>query len=440
VGHDLRPTAYRSFTMVETPWGDPAELRTRKLPPGRGNAEAVKRNQRERLFAAMVAALAEQDFEAITVADLLRLSGVSRKSFYGHFADQRECLVAAIEALAGPAVAAIEAGLERPGDVELAKQAFENLFQRIVAGPATAKMCFVDVYAAGPAGVALVDRTIDAFEVLLKQMFDQMPGYEEMPSEIVRALIGGVQKVIHKRLLRGQEEQLVDLAPQLWDWLFLYPTPPGELKPPRRVSRKVLTFEERQAASLPPERILRALAAVVSEKGYHETNVEDIVKRARTSTRTFYDSFETKEDAMVAALDSGSQRMLAEAMPAFRRPNDWQHKIQATQEAMFSFGVLEPEYAHLGAVEIFEAGTRALEQREVVTEGMEALLKHGVDVVNPSVPPITPEAIGGALYTLFYDHVRRKGAKRLPEIVPPVVYVTLVPFLGAEEAFSLATK
>ena len=433
-------TEYLSFTMVETPWGDPAELRTRKLPPGRGNAEEVKRSQRERLFAAMVAALAEQDFEAITVAELLRLSGVSRKSFYGHFADQRECLVAAIETLAGPALETIEGGLEPPGDVELAKQAFESLFRQIVAGPATAKMCFVDVYAAGPAGVALVDRTIDAFEVLLKQMFDQMPGYEKMPSEIVRALIGGVQKVIHKRLLRGQQEQLLELAPQLWDWLFLYPTPPGELKPPRRVARKTQTFEERQAASLPPERILRALAAVISEKGYHETTVEDIVKRAKTSTRTFYDSFATKEDAMVAALDSGSQRMLAEAMPAFRRPNDWQHKIQATQEAMFSFGVLEPEYARLGAVEIFGAGTRALEQREVVTEGMEALLKHGVDVVNPSVPPITPEAIGGALYALFYDHVRQKGAKRLPEIVPPVVYVTLAPFLGPEEAFSLATK
>ena len=56
------------------------------------------------------------------------------------------------------------------------------------------------------------------------------------------------------------------------------------------------------------------------------------------------------------------------------------------------------------------------------------------------MPPITAEAIGGALYALFYDHVRTKGAERLPEIVPPVVYVTLAPFLGAEEAFSLATK
>jgi AcrR family transcriptional regulator len=427
--------------MVDTPWGDAAELRARQLRPGRGKPrEEVERSQRERMFAAMVALVAEQGYEATKVADLIKLSGVARTSFYDLFGDKQSCFIAAIEALVGPALETVEAGLQRPGDVELAKQAFEILFQKIVDQPAAAKMCFVDVYAAGPEGVALVDRTIDAFELLVTQMLDQTPGYEGMPSEIVRALIGGVQKVIHKRLYRGQEEQLLELAPQLWDWLFLYPTPPGPLKPPRRVSRKTPPFEERQAASSPPERILRALAAVVSEKGYHETTVGDIVERARTSTRTFYETFDTKEDAMVAALDSGSQRMLAEAMPAFRRSPDWQNAIQATQEAMFTFGVQEPEYARLGAVEIFGAGTRALEQREKVTEMMELLLQHGYEVVNPEVPQITPEAIGGALYALFYDHVRQKGAKRLPEVVPPVVWVTLVPFLGAEEAYALATK
>ncbi len=427
--------------MVETPWGDAAELRARKLRPGRGTPrEEAERNQRERLFAAMVATVAERGYEATTVADLVELSGVSRSAFYRHFADKQECFTAAIEALVGPALETIEGGLELPGNVELAKKAFDTLIrEQIVAQPAAAKMCFVEIYAAGPEGVALVDRTMDAFEVLFKQMLDQTPGYEGMPSEIVRALIGGVQKVIHKRLYRGQEQELLELAPQLWDWLFLNPSPPGPLKAPRRRSRKTPSFEERQAASSPPERILRALAAVVSEKGYHETVVADIVERARTSTRTFYEHFDSKEDAMVAALDSGAQRMLAEALPAFRRAHDWQHAVQATQEAMFTFGVQEPEYAHLGAVEIFGAGTRALEQREKVTELMEGLLRHGYEV-NPDVPQITAEAIGGALYTLFYDHVKQKGAERLAEIVPPVVYVTLVPFLGADEAYALATQ
>lgn len=429
---------YRS--LVETPWGDAAELKRRKLRPGRGTPrEEAKRNQRERLFAAMVATVAERGYEATTVADLVELSGVSRSAFYRHFADKQECFIAAIEALAGPALETAEGGLELPGDMESAKQAFETLFRQIVDQPAAAKMCFVDIYAAGSEGVALVDRTIDAFEVLLRQMLDQTPGYEGMPSEIIRALIGGVQKVIHKRLYRGQEQELLELAPQLWDWLFLNPPPPGPLKAPRRRTRKAPPFEERQAASSPPERILRALAAVVSKKGYHETTVADIVERAKTSQRTFYEHFDNKEDAMVAALDSGSAQMLAEALPAFRRSHDWQHAVQATQEAMFTFGVQEPEYARLGAVEIFGAGTRALEQREKVTEGMEQLLAHGYEV-NPDVPQITAEAIGGALYALFYDHVRQKGPERLPEIVPPVVYVTLVPFLGAEEAYSLATQ
>jgi AcrR family transcriptional regulator len=424
--------------MVLTPWGDAAELRGRKLRPGRGTPrEEARRNQRERLFAAMVATVAERGYEATTVADLANLSGVSRSAFYRHFGDKQECFLAVIEALTGPALETIEAGLEPPGDMERAKQAFETLIRQIVAQPAASKMCFVEVYAAGPAAVALVDRTSDAFEALLKRMFDQMPGHEEMPSEVVRALIGGVQKVIHKRLYRGQEQELLDLAPQLWDWLLSYPPPPGPLKARLR-SRKVPSFEERQAISSPPERILRALAAVVSEKGYHKTTVADVVERAKTSGRTFYEHFDNKEDAMVAALDSGSAQMLAEALPAFRRAHDWQHAVQATQEAMFAFGAQEPEYARLGAVEIFGAGIRALDQREKVTEGMEGLLSAGYEL-KPDVPPITAEAIGGALYALFYDHVKRKGAERLAEVVPPVVYVTLTPFLGVEKAYSLAT-
>jgi len=107
-----------------------------------------------------------------------------------------------------------------------------------------------------------------------------------------------------------------------------------------------------------------------------------------------------KEEAMVAALDSGSAQMLGAALPAFRRASDWQHAVHDTQEAMFSFGVGEPEYARLGAVEMYAAGKRALEQRESVTEMMEGLLAPGYEL-KPDVPPITAEAIGGALYALF---------------------------------------
>ena len=196
-------------------------------------------------------------------------------------------------------------------------------------------------------------------------------------------------------------------------------------------------FEDRQKLSNPAERVLRAMAAVVSEKGYQETTVAEIVERARTSQRTFYEYFGNKEDAMVAALDSGSAQMLAAALPAFRRATDWKHSVHDTQEAMFRFAAEEPEYGRLGAVEMYGAGKRALEQRETVTEGMEGLLAVGYELA-PDTPPIAAEAIGGALYALLYDFVKAKGPRRLLELVPTAVYVTLAPFLSAEEAYEVA--
>jgi hypothetical protein len=140
---------------------------------------------------------------------------------------------------------------------------------------------------------------------------------------------------------------------------------------------------------------------------------------------------------MVAALDSGSSQMLAAALPAFRRGGEWPRAVHDTQEAMLHFAAEEPEYGRLGAVEMYGAGTRALEQREMVTEGMEGLLQPGYELA-PDVPPIAAEAIGGALYALLYDFVKERGPVRLLELVPTFVYVTLAPFLSAEEAYEAA--
>jgi hypothetical protein len=129
--------------------------------------------------------------------------------------------------------------------------------------------------------------------------------------------------------------------------------------------------------------------------------------------------------------------MLAAALPAFRRAPDWQHAVHDTIEAMFAFGAEEPEYARMGGVEMYAAGKRALDQREIVTEGMEGLLAPGYEL-KPQTPPIAAEAVGGALYSLLYDHVNTKGPETLPDIVPTLVYVTLGPFLDGADAYEVA--
>jgi AcrR family transcriptional regulator len=423
--------------VVETPWGNADELRARKLRPGGASPEEeTAASQRERIFGAIVASVAAKGFETTTVADISELSGVSKSSFYEHFKDKESAVLATVESLLGPvAEFARERGLGQ--DETPARAAFEAGIEAIVAQPAAARLCLVDIYAAGPQAAALLDDTLSDLAGLLLATFERIPGREGMPAEIVRALIGGIQKVVYKRLLRGEAEELTKLAPELWTWLLSVPPPPGPLRPSRVRAVRSLSFEDRQLPSAPPERLLRALAAVVSEKGYQEAKISEIVERAKTSRRTFYEHFDSKEDAMVAALDSGSAQMLAAALPAFRRGGDWPHAVRDTQRAMLHFAAEEPEYGRLGAVDMYAAGPRALEQREMVTEGMEGLLQPGYEVA-PEVPAIAGEAVGGALYALLYDFVRTEGPERLPALVPTFAYVTLAPFLDAEDAYEVS--
>ena len=76
---------------------------------------------------------------------------------------------------------------------------------------------------------------------------------------------------------------------------------------------------------------------------------------------------------------------------------------------MFAFGIEEPEYTRLGAVEMYTVGKRALQTRDRVMEGLEVLLGPGYEMA-PDTAPIAAEAIGGAIYALIHDQVKRHGA------------------------------
>jgi AcrR family transcriptional regulator len=431
---------YGEREMVRTPWGNAAELREKKMRPGRGNSpEDSDRSQRERLFGAMVALSAEQGYEATKIADLVKLAGVSRAAFYEHFRDKQQLLLSAVDALVEPTIAQIERAEDAPSGEARTRQAVEAFLELVAAQPAASKMVFIEVYAAGTEGEAEIERVLDTFEGFGLAQLNQIPRSKGMPAEMVRAMLGGFQKVIQKRLYRGEAERLPALAGEITDWGLSYPAPPGPLKAPRRRGRRPRSFEERQAVAHPPERVLRALAAIVAERGYQATTVAEVVKRAGTSQRVFYGHFESKEEAFLSALDSGSAQMLAAVLPAFRRAHSWEESVRAAYEAMFSFGIEEPEYTQLGAVEMYTVGSKALETRDKVMEGLEALLAPGYELA-PQTPPIAAEAIGGAIFALIHNQVKTHGPESMPELAPSATYLTLAPFIGAEAAYEHATE
>src|SRR3954471_7256007 len=66
--------------------------------PHRLEREVVLASQRGRLLDAIAKVVAEKGYAATSVADVIELAGVSRKTFYEHFRDKEACFLAAYDA------------------------------------------------------------------------------------------------------------------------------------------------------------------------------------------------------------------------------------------------------------------------------------------------------------------------------------------------------
>ena len=85
--------------VADTRQGERSPTRTRASPACRGRSRlpvvAVRASQRERLVRAVVAAVAQSGYPAVTVADIVRRARVSRAAFYTHFTDKEDCFLSA---------------------------------------------------------------------------------------------------------------------------------------------------------------------------------------------------------------------------------------------------------------------------------------------------------------------------------------------------------
>lgn len=414
---------------LSTPWGEASELRDRRLYPGSGTpAEEVARNQRERLFGAMVALASEQGYSAITVADVLRLSGVSRSAFYVHFANKAECLIAAAAELIESALAKLER-IEEDGGSPRPQRVLEAGIEMVAAEPAAARVCLVELHAAGPEGESLGDRAADALATSVAEMEDCRLG-----PDLSQAVVGGLRKLVHTRLARGEDGQLEALVPELWQWIASIAPPPGKLATPRRARAG---SGQRFDGYTPAERIARAVAGLVAEKGYGAMSTDDIAARAAISLSTFYAHFADKRDAVLGALEMSGAQVTALAVPAARRARTWEQGVRAFYETTCAYFVAEPEMAELATIGVYGAGPRALGRRDRVIDSLAAMLNPGFEE-NPAAPAVSAEAIAATAYGLLRQQVRVNGPESLGTAVPLATYITLVTFVGPERALAVA--
>ena len=424
--------------MTTTPWGNATQLRARRLRPGPGSdPRAVTRNQRERMYAATVAAVAENGYEATRVADIVKLSGVSRSAFYKHFEDKLDCFLATLDELAALAHAELakhyDPALPWEERLRVVADAFLDL---LLEQPAAARLCLVEVYAAGPPAVERLDRSVAAVEAAVARAFEESPEREGMPRDVVRAIVGGVRKTIHTRVRRGEQAELIEQLPQLIDWGVGYHAPPEPLRRPRRKpDRGPVPLPDHD---VPRERLVTAITDTIAERGYPETTIIEIAERASASLSTFYGNFENKEEALLAALDREREQSLTAAGTAFAAASDWPQGIRDGIDALFAYFAAEPAAASVAIVDAFTAGHEGLEGGDETIRAFHVFLQPGHEL-RPDSSPLLSEAVCNAVYSLVYRQIREARVERMRELAPTATFVTLAPFVGTADAFAVAS-
>jgi AcrR family transcriptional regulator len=80
-------------------------------------------------------------------------------------------------------------------------------------------------------------------------------------------------------------------------------------------------------------RLLDGLAASITERGYRASTVADIVRHARTSKRTFYDQFPSKEQCFLELLHADVGKLAEDIRDAVDPDADWQAQIRQAVQA-----------------------------------------------------------------------------------------------------------
>ncbi|HEY8581770.1 MAG TPA: TetR/AcrR family transcriptional regulator, partial [Capillimicrobium sp.] len=142
------------------------------------------------------------------------------------------------------------------------------------------------------------------------------------------------------------------------------------------------------------ERLLRAMAETVGERGFEATSVAQVVAAARVSTNTFYRFFADKTDCFIALSEQEGEQLLA-ALEAQRRDAedaaDALGALDAGLDVFLGWWEGRPAVARAYFAELPSAGPRAMVERDRQIERFGALLRDTAQRarrVLPDLPPI----------------------------------------------------
>jgi AcrR family transcriptional regulator len=198
--------------------GYPAPGKLPRQRRRRGHWEAPPphpgRDQHERILRGFAAAVAKHGFSAVGIPQVAAEAGISNATFYKHFENKLDALLAALDLSGAQLVAATVPVARREADwPDALRRGIEGICGYLTSEPAVAKLRTVEVYSAGPDALMHRDR---AWKQILAELIPPEVGGLGGPNELaIEASSGAVYALLYERVRRDELEKLRDLSPLL---------------------------------------------------------------------------------------------------------------------------------------------------------------------------------------------------------------------------------
>jgi len=209
-------------------------------------------------------------------------------------------------------------------------------------------------------------------------------------------------------------------------------------RPPLPRGRHRLTPEEVNEDQR--RRLIAAMAESVAARGYAATSVDRVIEGAGVSRGTFYQHFANRSECLLAAHIAGFNHLVELISVACETEEEWPDKVLVGIVAAIDFASRSPDETRLLVLDAIAADARAARQGLAASERLAAMLRAGRAHYPQAadLPELVEAALVGAAFSAV--SLRLLNGESPTGLEPQLVYLMLVPYLGAKEAMRMAAK
>jgi AcrR family transcriptional regulator len=178
-----------------------------------------------------------------------------------------------------------------------------------------------------------------------------------------------------------------------------------------------------------------ALRDLLADQSYTQLRLPDLLRAADISEPDFTALYENL-DACFAELCQVFMRESAEqTFAAYAAESNWRDGMRAQIWAAHDFLIADPLRARIAVIDVNFGGDRVLAIRDLFMLAFTELVHLGRhESAAGDVPRERAEAFAGASWELIAPPIRSGSPELLSEVVPQLLYMLYLPYLGEAQA------